>query len=50
MKNILGFLFQFSIHQQIGVAKFILIVQIIMRYYFLEKNYFWLLNYIIKIF
>jgi len=31
MKNILGFLFQFSIHQQIGVAKFILIVLRIMR-------------------
>ena len=25
MKNILGFLFQFSIHQEIGVAKNILI-------------------------
>ena len=38
MKNILGFLFQFSIHQQIGVAKFILISMRTERCYVRKYN------------
>ncbi len=41
MKNFLGFLFQFSIHQEIGVAKTILIDMRTNRYYV------WLLIYCI---
>ena len=44
MKNFLGFLFQFSIHQEIGVAKNILIGLRTNRYYV------WLLIYTIYLY